>query len=186
MPKKLDDSNIQSDYLNSCFLDLHRKVKETVTKLLPCESRFEAIAVRGTSGLLVGPMVASILDKPWCIIRKPGDGTHSDHKVVEGWTGFKTYLIIDDLIATGGTIRLIQKTLADHARAYWEVWNSVTPECVGYYLFNHEELAWRGDGKTYSPYDKYFIFPEGPLRPSVSEQIAAAIAAGQNDLALAS
>jgi hypothetical protein len=166
--------NIASDYLTSCFIDLNAKVEFAVEKLKPDAGRFDAIVVRGVSGLLVGPMVASRLGKPWCIVRKPGDGTHSDHKVVEGWYNFKSYIIVDDLIATGGTIKLIQKTLHEHGKAYREEWQLGVPECVGYYLFNHDELVWRGDGKNYSFHDKYFLFQEIPARPSVSEQIFAA------------
>jgi hypothetical protein len=163
-------TNIASDYLTSCFIDLNAKVESVVDKLTP---------VRGVSGMMVGPMVAARMRKPWCIIRKPGDGTHSDHKVVEGWHNFKTYIIIDDLIATGGTIKLIQTTLRDHARAYDYKWERGVPECVGFYLFNHDELAWRGDGKNISYNDKYFLFSEIPARPSVAEQIAQAAYTGQ-------
>lgn len=162
--------DFQSDYLNGCFLDLDGVVQKAVEALRPHVERFEGIVVRGVSGLLVGPMVAALLKKPWCIIRKPGEGTHSDHKVVEGWHNFKTYIVIDDLAATGGTIKTIQKTLHDHAKAYDHRWERGTPECIGFYLYNCEELAWRGDGKTYSYYDEYFLFQQIPAR-SVEEQI---------------
>ena len=171
--------NIASDYLTTCFIDLNAKVEHTVSKLKLDADRFEAIVVRGTSGLLVGPMVAALLKKPWCIIRKPGDSSHSDHRV-EGWRNFKSYIIIDDLIATGETIRTIQKTVRDHARAYPDKWERGLPECVGYYLYNHYELVWRGDGKNYSFHDKYFLFQEIPAKPSVAEQISEAIAARPN------
>jgi hypothetical protein len=180
----LDLVNIHSDYLNDCFRNLDAKVKETVKKLKPHADRFEAIAVRGVSGLLVGPMVASKLGKPWCVIRKPGEGSHSGHKSVEGWLNFKTYLIIDDLIASGGTLKLIQQTLLDHARAYPHKWENSPPECVGYYLYNCTELQWRGDGKDFSYHDKYFLFPEAPKRPVISDQITEAAAKGQSGLAL--
>jgi hypothetical protein len=171
--------NIASDYLTNCFMDLNRKVQDTVEQLKPHADRFDAIVVRGVPGLLVGPMTASLLDKPWCVIRKPGEGTHSDHKVVEGWHNFKRYIIIDDLIATGGTLKLIQQTINDHARAFPDKWEQGLPECVGFYLFNSSELAWRGDGKNISYNDKYFLFSEIPARPSVAEQIAQAAYTGQ-------
>jgi hypothetical protein len=173
MPRNPYDpfENIASDYLTVCFIDLNEKVRETVEALTPFVDRFEGIVVRGMSGLLVGPMTASLLKKPWCVIRKPGEGTHSDHKVIEGWHNFKTYIIIDDLIATGGTLKLIQQTLRDHARAFQEKWERGLPECVGFYLFSSPELTWRG---THSYNDKYFLFQEIPARPNATEQIFAA------------
>lgn len=176
-------TSIASDYLTSCFIDLNAKVEHVVEVLTPHAERFEGIVVRGISGMMVGPMVASRMRKPWCIIRKPGDGTHSDHKTVEGWHNFKTYLIIDDLIATGGTVKLIQTTLRDHARAYPNKWERGIPECVGIYLYNIDDLSWRGNGKNYSYNDKYFLFQEIPARPSVSEQISALAGQGQRLLA---
>jgi hypothetical protein len=166
--------NIASDYLQVCFTDLDAKVRETVEALRPHADRFEGVVVRGMSGPLVGPMVASLLKKPWCVVRKPGEGTHSDHKVLEGWHNFKTYIIIDDLTATGGTLKLIQQTLHDHARAFTETWKKGLPECVGFYLYNSSKLKWRRKSEDYSYYDKYFLFEEIPARPSVTEQISAA------------
>jgi hypothetical protein len=176
--------NIASDYLTYCFRDLDARVERSVMRLKPDAERFEAIVVRGMSGLIVGPMVASRLKKPWCVVRKPGEGTHSDHKAVEGWHNFRSYIIVDDLIASGGTVRLIQKTIRESALASLNKWERGVPECVGYYLYNHDELVWRGDGKNYSFHDKYFLFQEIPARPSVAEQVAAAIATRQSALAL--
>lgn len=175
--------HINSDYLTKCFIDLNAVVQWTVEQLKPEAHRFEGIVVRGVSGMMVGPMTASLLKKPWCVIRKPGEGTHSDHKTVEGWHGFKTYIIIiDDLTATGGTIRTIQGSLRRHAEDNRQDWE-ILPECVGFYLYNHQELVWRGDGVNYNYHDKLFLFKEIPARPTVSEQISAAAYAGQRLLA---
>ena len=177
MPNTLSPvSNIASDYLNQAFQDLGAVVQRAVTMLEVNKDRFEGIVVRGTSGLLVGPMVASELKKPWCIVRKVGDGTHSSHKLVEGWFGFKTYIIIDDLIATGGTLKAIQQTMNHQAasRGAGEV------ECVGYYLYNFNELVWRGDGKNYAYQDKYFIFPELLQKARIETAFAEKIAAAAN------
>jgi hypothetical protein len=178
--------NIASDYLQVCFIDLDAKVRQAVKALQPFADRIEGIVVRGMSGLLVGPMTAALLKKPWCVIRKPGEGTHSDHKVIEGWHNFTTYIIIiiiDDLIATGGTLKLIQQTLRDHALAYRGERERGLPECVGFYLYNTSELAWRGETHPYN--DQYFLFQEIPARPSVTEQISAAFDSRQKLLTYA-
>jgi hypothetical protein len=178
--------NIASDYLTKCFFDLDFMVRTSAERLQPHVDRFDAVVVRGMSGLLVGPMVASLLKKPWCIVRKSGECTHSDHKVVEGWHNFKTYIIIiDDLIASGATVKLIQQTIHDQARAYSENWERGIPECVGIYLFNDTRMAWRGNGKDYSYYDLYFLFQEIPARPNGTEQVTTADCKGQGVLTYA-
>lgn len=105
-------------------------------------------------------------------MRKDSDGTHSAQKKVEGWFGFKSYIVIDDLIATGTTLKIIQREMRDQAKA-----RNVEPPCmVGFYLYNLDELKWRGDGTNYSYYDRYFIFPDVtekiPNKPTLSEQVA--------------
>lgn len=152
----LTPDNIHSDYLDSCFRNLNSVVKQVVKNLKPHADRFEAIAVRGTSGLLVGPMVASLLKKPWCVVRKENDGTHSTHGSVEGWYGFSTYIIIDDLIATGTTMSVIQRLLHDYSKEHCYT----IPLCVGFYLFNSDEIIWRGNGTDYSCHDRYFHYPD--------------------------
>jgi adenine/guanine phosphoribosyltransferase-like PRPP-binding protein len=68
---------------------------------------FDAIAFRGMSGALIAPSVAAILDKPLIMVRKSTNNTHSWRKV-EGFMpsiGMHQYVIIDDFIASGNTIK---------------------------------------------------------------------------------
>jgi phosphoribosylpyrophosphate synthetase len=57
------------------------------------------------SGALIAPIVAHELNKPIVLVRKPKEDNHSGYPV-EG-VEFKTYIIIDDFIETGATIRSI-------------------------------------------------------------------------------
>ena len=66
---------------------------------------FDAIACRGVSGLLIAPIVAMRLNKTLIVVRK-GEKTHSNY-TVEGDHGAKSYLILDDFIDEGGTVRSI-------------------------------------------------------------------------------
>ena len=72
--------------------------------------KFDVIACRGVSGLAVAPIVSHILNKPLIIIRKQGDGSHSGSSY-EGCYNFKSYIVIDDFISTGGTIMEIRKVV---------------------------------------------------------------------------
>jgi adenine/guanine phosphoribosyltransferase-like PRPP-binding protein len=67
---------------------------------------FNTLVFRGFSGALVGPVVALELGKRWALIRKPHDRTHSCY-LVEGEV-FGDYVIIDDFIETGDTIKAIR------------------------------------------------------------------------------
>lgn len=66
----------------------------------------EAVAVRGISGLLVGPEVAQKLGKPLAVCRKPKDGSHAC-VIVECCSPCDRYIIVDDITSTGGTVRAI-------------------------------------------------------------------------------
>lgn len=69
--------------------------------------RFDAIACRGLSGALVASIVAAKLDKPLVVVRKKIEGTHSSYGIEQGVAGPFRYVIVDDLIDKGGTVRAI-------------------------------------------------------------------------------
>lgn len=71
---------------------------------------FDAIACRGLSSLLIAPIVAMRLNKTLLCIRKEGENSHSNN-VVEGDHAARRYLIIDDFIDSGATIKTITATL---------------------------------------------------------------------------
>lgn len=66
---------------------------------------FDAIACRGVSGMLIAPIVAMRLNKTLIVVRK-GEPTHSTY-AVEGDHGAQRYIILDDFIDSGDTIREI-------------------------------------------------------------------------------
>ena len=86
--------------------------------------KFNSVVVSGASGLAIGPIIAYKLRKNLVIIRKPKEKTHSDD-MVEGQLG-KSYIIIDDFIDTGATIRRILRTIAKDGQ--WA-------KCVGVYTY---------------------------------------------------
>lgn len=102
--------NCKSDYLHN-VLDVTRLPKtidaivETIRK---SRIDFDAIAFRGMSGALIAPSIAVKLHKALIMVRKEKEFSHSPY-TVEGYHSsypFK-YIIIDDLICSGETIRTI-------------------------------------------------------------------------------
>lgn len=94
---------------------------------------FDSIACCGTSGLLVVPQIAEILDKHIVVIRKPNDKRYSIFDI-EGVTPYR-YIIVDDLTCSGNTLKLIKKTLKN------ECPRSI---CVGAYFYMPNECAYAG------------------------------------------
>lgn len=100
-----------SSYLHSA-LD-RNKIDLTVNTLIHLiqENKFDfdAIAFTGMSGALIAPLVAQRLQKGLLMVRKTGDGSHSGY-IVEGGLDCTKFIIIDDLIMSGNTIRnLLEK-----------------------------------------------------------------------------
>ena len=77
-----------------------------VKSLRKLKSYFDFIVVRGTSGLLIGPELASRLDVPFGVVRKQTDNSHYGAGY-EGCMLNGRYLIIDDFVASGETVQEI-------------------------------------------------------------------------------
>jgi adenine/guanine phosphoribosyltransferase-like PRPP-binding protein len=92
---------------------------------------YDSIACCGTSGLMVVPQIAELLNKNIIVVRKKKDG-YSDF-MVEG-AATHNYIIIDDLICSGGTVKHIIKNIRRE-----------TPrsKCVGVYCYMPEESSYR-------------------------------------------
>lgn len=84
-------------------------------------SKFDAIVVRGISGLLVGPAVAVRLGVPLVVVRKPGDASHSTGDnppperpaTVHGIDRRASLrvLFLDDFISSGATYRAAKEAV---------------------------------------------------------------------------
>jgi adenine/guanine phosphoribosyltransferase-like PRPP-binding protein len=121
MPAKCADyleyalyAHVQREIVDRCVEAIHQKINQ----------RFEAIAFRGLSGALIAPAVAYKLGKPLLPVRK-GEDTHSSH-YTEWGSDHRSFIILDDFISGGGTIRAILDSLeVDGAECRGIVlWNS--------------------------------------------------------------
>lgn len=98
----------RSDYIHSVLDPAERAgtIKALVLALdrLRRTTPFEAIAFRGMSGALVAPPVADALGVSLLLVRK--EASHSA-AIVEGELDVKTYVIVDDFVSSGTTVRTI-------------------------------------------------------------------------------
>ena len=96
-------------YLRYAILDWESTAQLTakfIQTMIDASAPIDAIAFTGMSGALIAPRVATILGLPIIMVRKPHDGSHSRHRV-EGFTGTECYMIVDDFVCTGATVRSI-------------------------------------------------------------------------------
>jgi orotate phosphoribosyltransferase len=97
------------------FANLDKKYKPT------------AIACSGVSGLLIAPAIADALGLDLIVVRKNDDeGTHSSCRV-EG-VACDNYLIVDDFVSTGATVKHIMGEIYNKLCKY--------SECVGVYSYH--------------------------------------------------
>lgn len=107
-------------------------VMESVRKLRSHD--FDTIVACGTSGLIVIPQVAEILDKHILVVRKPNEKCYSEFST-EGVAPYR-YVILDDLICSGKTVKHIKKTIQDEYPI---------AKCIGIYCYLPKECAYKDD-----------------------------------------
>lgn len=93
---------------------------------------FDTVVCRGISGCLVVPTLADSLRKPFLLIRKEGDGNHSG-LLFEGHAEVQKFIIVDDLIDTGNTIRAILSAMKEGNSKDTGMPHA---KCVGIFLYN--------------------------------------------------
>ena len=69
---------------------------------------FDAITFRGMSGCLFAAPLAYKMHKPMIMVRKLNEGSH-DNQRVSGDEAARTYIIVDDFVCSGETVRQIQE-----------------------------------------------------------------------------
>lgn len=105
-------------------------IENALEVLKPRSSDFASIAVRGMSGATIGAILAYLLKKDLIIVRKSDHDTHSTYNP-EGRLDGSPYIIVDDLISSGYTMRAILNKIKSRG------------VLVGAYLYNvNNEEAW--------------------------------------------
>lgn len=134
--KKLRHTHLDTSYLGSVYDDKRfaKTVRCTLARLRALlkdkNTRFGAIAFRGSSGAALAFIASHALGIPLMHVRKSSDGNHFDG-AVEGVIGHKRYVIIDDFISSGHTVKSIVSTIEHrYQKGGWP-----EPECIGVVLY---------------------------------------------------
>lgn len=111
------------DYMHSSYADaifsgpevLNRVAARIMHLLRLKELKPDSIAVTGTSGVIMGAVVSALTGIPLIVVRKGTEKSHSSYRVEGFAKPFGTYIILDDLIATGDTMKYIQNSINERA-----------------------------------------------------------------------
>ena len=134
--KTVDGKYIQGSS-HTCHVLNHKERNKIIIKAV-CDLRkvadsFDSIACCGVSGLMVVPQIAELLNKHIIVVRK-GEKCYSEFRT-EGVAPFR-YIILDDLICSGGTVKHIKRVLREeYSRS----------QCMGVYCYLPNETAYRAD-----------------------------------------
>lgn len=98
---------ILSSYLSSVLngVSAMEIAKECIEAVKEAGVEYDAIAFRGMSGALIAPIMAALEGKNLLMVRKDTEGSHAD-EMVEGELDPQRYIIVDDFIHSGRTMRL--------------------------------------------------------------------------------
>ena len=135
------DGGVIQGASHTCQVLNHKNRNKIIIKAV-CDLRkisdsFDSIACCGVSGLMVVPQIAELLNKNIVVVRK-GEKCYSEFRT-EGVAPFR-YIILDDLICSGSTVRHIKKVLKDeYSRS----------TCVGVYCYLPNECAYRPDAEGF-------------------------------------
>ena len=116
-------------------------IDKCIVDLKPHIDKFDAIVMSGYSMALIAPCIADALHKPLILVRKEEEDCASSYRV-EG-TVCKRYIIIDDLVCSGETLKRIQRKIGDHFYS--------GAKLVGLYLYQPQFSAYR----THAEVKKY-------------------------------
>lgn len=122
-----------TSYLRPVFhwRDRQKTLKKLIKKIEKSNLSFDAIAFTGLSGVLIGPFLAEKLKKEIIICRKKGDSSHCDMRIERNEGEINKYIIVDDLIDVGDTVRrIVGEIKSDSEKSYDE-----KISCVGVFLY---------------------------------------------------
>lgn len=132
--RKTADGKYIQGASHTCHVLNHKERNKIIIKAV-CDLRkisntFDSIACCGVSGLMVVPQIAELLNKHIIVVRK-GEKCYSEFRT-EGVAPFR-YIILDDLICSGSTVKYIKKVLKDeYSRSM----------CVGVYCYLPNECSY--------------------------------------------
>ena len=137
--QQICSSKIKSPYLESVYnpslFDETVRSSLKAVKLMKQELKFDTLAFTGSSGAALGYILGFTLGIPIVCIRKSREGCHfGDYSsgYIEGHTGSKSYIIVDDFIASGKTVNNIASEMKKQCPK---------AQCVGIYLYKRYAVS---------------------------------------------
>ncbi len=130
-PKKITHV-IRTGYLGGLFGGTFAKHVDDAVKAVKefqKKTPFDAIAFTGTSGAGMAFPLSYVMKIPLIHVPKPGVYRH-DYSKVEGTVSSKKYLIVDDFIGGGTTVKKIESTITEELKN-----NIEPPQPVGIFLY---------------------------------------------------
>jgi len=127
-----------TSYLESIY-ESPLKYKRLIDKIadqmtaLKKQTKFSAIAFRGTSGAALAYPLSAKLNIPIICVRKPTEISHG-YRIEGTQRNIRKYVIIDDFMESGKTIKAILKDI--DKKNDWT--GDGKAECVGIILYNVE------------------------------------------------
>ena len=124
------------------YENIIKKVRKKVKTLMD-QTGVDTLVFTGVSGMAVGfPITRSLKLRP-VVVRKTTRGVHGYHKVEIDGAPTGKFIIIDDCIDTGKTIRRILKEIETYRCWYYrcnpDYQAGSPPECVGIVLYGEGE-----------------------------------------------
>lgn len=136
------------EYLRRAFDPHSLKRIADYTFKTACRVDAEIIVARGLSGTIIAAAVAAAHGMPFGIVRKPTESGHSSAgiEVTEDLNGYApayhNYLIVDDFICTGTTMRAIEEEIQNYR-------HKISGNCRGIVLYNSygtDRTVWEING----------------------------------------
>lgn len=132
---------IQTDYLGRLYSEKFFKIVPAAVKKIRAFKKkhpFEAIAFTGSSGAGLAYPLSYILKMPLIHVRKKGD-SQNYFPVIEGTISASSYIIVDDFISSGKTVRRILREIKENINN--------KPKPIGIFLYDADDFRsndWNG------------------------------------------
>lgn len=118
---------------------LNHYLQQARKKLRESKLDYDSIVFCGMSGAVFAPALTVLLGKQMIMVRKAKDYrpfTHSEFQV-EGYRNVKRYIIVDDLVSTGDSVRRMAEKISE--------FSSQEAICVAVYCYLSNVFLERGD-----------------------------------------
>lgn len=122
----------------------HSRIMDRARRVLPNVS-FDAIAFTGVSGALLAPPIARECGAGLILVRKAQDNSHAGI-ALEGALDAETYIIVDDFVSSGDTVRNIIESITKNIIQCRYSREARLPRCVGIYEAHNGNL-WTATGR---------------------------------------